>query len=139
VTTKGDGFRSNYGKIGTLRANTDRLVHAQVRNDTSEFEGKNVTSPKGLQGWKHRFAVNRRHSYRFARTAGTQPLRFGSIGLRGVPIGRIPLQSGNRLWIGKPKKSNGAGCASGSGGVETRPFCPVLQSYGSTFANLSVK
>lgn len=37
-----------------------------------------VTSPIGLHGWKHRFAVNHAHSHRLAGPVDTQPLRFGS-------------------------------------------------------------
>jgi hypothetical protein len=48
-----------------------------------------VTSAKGLQSWKHRFAVNRALSWGFVGPAGPHPLRFGGIGLHGVRIGII--------------------------------------------------
>jgi hypothetical protein len=51
----------------------------------------------------------------------------------------MPLQSRGRLWIGKLKKSNTSGCASGSGDAETQAILPSLQSYGSNFASLWVK
>jgi hypothetical protein len=44
------------------------------------------------------------------------------------------LQSRGRSWIGKLKKSNTSGCASGSGAAETAAILPISQSYGSNFA-----
>jgi hypothetical protein len=66
-----------------------------------------VTSPIGLHDWNHRFAVIRALSRGFARPAGPRPLGFGSIGLHGVPIGSIPLQSCSLLvdWQAEENQS----------------------------------
>jgi hypothetical protein len=100
---------------------------------------RRVTSPKGLHGWKHRFAVKLpafapicgagRHpaveiwKHRFARSSNwkhTFAIRLCS-------------------WIGKPKKSNVQAALPAAAARRPRQFCPVLQSYGSNFANLWVK
>src|SRR5206468_9602103 len=67
-----------------------------TRNGNKEVPAAFVTSPKGLHGWKHRFAVNRAHPPPVCAPVAPQPSRFGSIGLHGVPIGSIPLQSCGR-------------------------------------------
>src|SRR5271169_2974583 len=99
-----------------------------------------VTSPKGLHGWKHRFAANRTLSSGFAVTASTHPLGFGSIGLHGVPIGSIALQSCSLLvdWQAEGKQRCRPRLPTGLA-RRPRPFCPILQSYGSNSANLWVK
>jgi hypothetical protein len=98
---------------------------------------KSVTSPKGLHGWKHRFAVDRGLSRGLAGPAGPKPMGFGSIGLHGVRIGSIRLQSCGLLVDCKQKKNNSAVGVSATDGVEPYHFArfckdmgPIPQTYG---------
>ena len=69
--------------------------------------------------------MNGAHSRRFVGASrATRPLRFGSIGLQGVLIGSIPLQSCTLLLDRKAEEKQQSKPCSGSGGVETPAILP---------------
>ena len=80
------------------------ILQTVIQGARFQIAPRPVTSPKGLHGWKHRFAVNRALSRGFAGPAGPKPLGFGSIGLHGVRIGSIGLQSRGLVVDCKQKK-----------------------------------
>src|SRR5260370_14830298 len=135
LTTGASGSPASVLRQASEGVSMSRCLRNYVNNGTVVSY---VTSPKGLQSWKHRFAVNRALSCGFVGPAGPHPLRFGSIGLHGVRIGSIPLQSLQlacglqaeekprrrprlrQLWRGDP----------GHSARFCKAMVPTLQTYG---------
>ena len=99
-----------------------------------------VTSPIGLHGWKHRFAVNRAHLHRYAGPVGAAAVeiwkhRFArssnwkhTFAIRSIAVD----------WQAEEKQRVQARFRQRRREDPDRT-APILQSYGSNFANLSVK